>query len=204
MLRHLVRVVCAVGVAAAVWLGSGVIANAATFGPAPNSEAIGDSLAASYCTQTGGEPVKRVPVYGSNASSLLFLSGTKTFCKYTSASDGSRIHILIETLYTKKPSLAALAYYAAPALGKGCNGNPASCYCTQLGGSDVFGGANDPAGGGWYNQNDYPDQTLEACIFPDMSSIDSWGLAYHSAGIIRGVDLSTVMRYPNPFTNKKR
>jgi hypothetical protein len=47
------------------------------------------------------------------------------------------------------------------------------------------------------------DQTLEACIFPDLSSIDSWGLTYHSQGIIRGIDLGTVLRYKNPFKHKR-
>jgi hypothetical protein len=28
-----------------------------------------------------------------------------------------------------------------------------------------------------------------------MSSIDSWGLFYNSANIIRGIDLTTVLRY---------
>jgi hypothetical protein len=44
---------------------------------------------------------------------------------------------------------------------------------------------------------------LEACIFPDMSSIDSWGLAYYSNGDIRGIDLSTVLRYGPPPAAKK-
>jgi len=39
---------------------------------------------------------------------------------------------------------------------------------------------------------------LEACIFTDMSSIDSWGLAYHANGIIRGIDLTKVLRYKYP------
>jgi hypothetical protein len=97
--------------------------------------------------------------------------------------------------------LAALAYYAEVQLGSGCNGNPASCYCTQLGGSDSFGGIN-AAGGGWVLSTD-PTDVLEACIFPDMSSIDSWGLAYHSAGIIRGKNLANVLRYPDPYAAAK-
>jgi hypothetical protein len=36
-------------------------------------------------------------------------------------------------------------------------------------------------------------------MFPDLSSIDSWGLAYHSVGTIRGKDLAKVLRYPNPY-----
>ena len=78
------------------------------------------------------------------------------------------------------------------------NGNPASCYCSLLGGSDLFGGVN-ASGGGWVKKSDPVDTVLEARIFPDMSIIDSWGLAYHSVGIIRGKDLSKVLRYKNPY-----
>ncbi len=154
-----------------------------------------DNAAAAYCRQTHGEVEVRRPVYGSNGPSLLFLSGKRSFCQYTRKKDGSRIHILLTTLYTTKPSLAALAYILKPPVGS-CQGNPASCYCSQLGGSDLFGGVSG-AGGGWYKKNSI-DQTLEACIFPDMSSIDSWGLAYHANGIIRGIDLEKVMRYKYP------
>ncbi|HLY02510.1 MAG TPA: hypothetical protein VKR56_08425 [Candidatus Cybelea sp.] len=153
------------------------------------------TAAAAYCKQTGGELELRRPVYGSNSSKFLFLAGDRTFCQYTSKKDGSRIHILLETLYTTKPSLAALAYILKPAVGS-CSGNPASCYCSLLGGSDQFGGTSG-SGGGWYEKNAI-DQTLEACIFPDMSSIDSWGLTYHAEGIIRGINLEKVMRYKYP------
>jgi len=155
-----------------------------------------ESSAAAYCEQTHGRVEVRRAVYGSNGSTLLILAGVRSFCQYTSKKDGSRIHILLSTLYTTKPTLAALAYILKPAMGSQCQGNPASCYCSQLGGSDQFGGTTG-AGGGWYKKNSI-DQTLEACIFPDMSSIDSWGLAYHSAGIIRGIDLQKVMRYKYP------
>src|SRR4029077_6124394 len=100
------------------------------------------------------------------------------------------------TLYTQRPTLAALAYYAKPPIGS-CQGNPASCYCSLLGGTDLFGGIN-AAGGGWVLKGAI-DETLEACIFPDLSSIDSWGLTYHSANIIRGKNLAKVLRYHNPF-----
>jgi hypothetical protein len=66
-----------------------------------------------------------------------------------------------------------------------------------LGGTDLFGGIN-LNGGGWVLKGAI-DEALEACIFPDMSSIDSWGLAYHQAHIIRGKNLSKVLRYPNPY-----
>jgi len=168
---------------------------------APRPAAVAATSAANnpsgaWCEQTGGLVETRHAVYGTNGSNPLDLADTRQFCQYTSATDGSRIHVTLETLNTPKPTLAALAYYAQVQPGQ-CNGNPASCYCTLLGGSDLFGGIN-AAGGGWYNQNSI-DQTLEACIFPDMSSIDSFGLFYHSAGIIRGIDLGTVLKYPNPY-----
>lgn len=156
------------------------------------------SPAAAYCQQTGGTVIVRYPAYGTNGppSSWLWLTGPRGYCQYTSSTDGSRIHILLETLYAATPTLAALAYYAKVPANPPGPGNPASYYCTQLGGSDLFGGVN-AAGGGWYGKGSI-DAVLEACIFPDMSSIDSWGLTYNSAGIIRGIDLTTVLRYAPP------
>ena len=154
--------------------------------------------ASAYCEQTGGKVIDRAPMYGTNGppQSWLRLTGTRKFCQYTSPKDGSRIHVLLETLWATTPTLAALAYYAKVQPGQGGGGNPASYYCTQLGGSDSFGGVN-AAGGGWYG-SDSKDAVLEACIFPDMSSIDSWGLFYDSASIVRGIDLTTVLRYAPP------
>ncbi len=185
------------GVASVAFAGCGTMATNASppVATTASAPAVTRTAAGAYCKQTGGEVVIRRPVYGSNSSNLLFLAGDRPFCQYTSKKDGSRIHILLETLYTTKPSLAALAYILKPAVGS-CGGNPASCYCTLLGGSDQFGG-DSGAGGGWYNKNSV-DQTLEACIFPDMSSIDSWGLTYHANGIIRGINLQKVMRYKYP------
>ncbi|HTQ56526.1 MAG TPA: hypothetical protein VMI94_18795 [Bryobacteraceae bacterium] len=155
------------------------------------------SSPAAYCQSTGGTVVERAPVYGTNgpSSTWLWLSGARNFCAYKSAKDGSTIHIPVDTLYTTKPTLAVLAYYAKLPV-PSCSGNPASCYCSYLGGSDLFGGIN-AAGGGWVGQ-DYPFNVLEACIFPDMSSIDSWGLTYYANGIVRGIDLTTVLRYAPP------
>jgi len=153
-----------------------------------------------YCTQTGGQVGDFYPAYGTNGGNPLRLAGERAFCVYT-ASDHSQIFLLTSTLYTLQPSLAALAYYAQEPSNGNCEGNPASCYCTQLGGSDQFGGTTG-AGGGWIDPNN-TSFVLEACIMPDLSSIDSWGLYYHSAGIIRGIDLSTVLRYKNPYDAKK-
>jgi len=153
--------------------------------------------AAAYCVKKGGVVQTRIPEYGTNGGNPLILSGSADFCQFTSTDDGSQINVLLSTLYAQDPSLAALAYYAKVPLGSGCTGNPASCYCSQLGGSDLFGGVN-AAGGGWVLESD-PNDVLEACVFPDLSSIDSWGLAYHSAGIIRGARLNHILRYKNPY-----
>lgn len=199
-----IAAIFAVSLAACGYGMTGASSPGAAGGTQTSSAALGlpagvdpaDAGAAAYCRSTKGEVEVRHAVYGSNGTSLLFLAGVRSFCQYTSTSDGSRIHILLSTLYTTKPTLAALAYYLKPPPGSHCNGNPASCYCSQLGASDQFGGTYG-AGGGWYKKKSI-DQTLEACIFPDESSIDSWGLAYHANGIIRGIDLTKVMRYKYP------
>jgi len=150
-----------------------------------------ETVASEYCQKTGGVVLLRVPEYGTNGPNALVLANPRNFCEYT-ARDGSSIDVLGTTLYAVKPTLAALAYYAEVPPGS-CQGNPASCYCTLLGGSDSFGGIN-AAGGGWvFNAN-----VLEACVFPDESSIDSFGLFYHSANIIRGRNLAKVLRYKGP------
>jgi putative hemolysin len=160
-----------------------------------------DTAAQNYCVSKGGEVETRQPYFGTNFGNPLQLAGSRQFCQFTAHDGNSRIHVLLSTLYATKPTLAALAYYAKVPLGTTSGGaNPASFYCTQLGGSDQFGGAN-LGGGGWVLWGSI-DESLEACIFPDMSSIDSWGLAYHSAGIVRGINLGKVMRY-NVHRRKK-
>jgi hypothetical protein len=150
-----------------------------------------------YCTQHGGIVQEREPYYGTNGGTPLQLAGKQNFCQWTSKKDGSQISVLISTLTTRLPTLAALAYYAeVPYNGANCVGSPGSCYCTQLGGTDLFGGIN-AAGGGWVLTTDSTD-VLDTCIFPDLSSIDTYGLFYHSANIVRGKDLSKVLRYKNP------
>jgi putative hemolysin len=163
----------------------------------PANAVTSDTAAGAYCESTGGKVENRVPEYGTNGSQPLVLSGHHKFCVYSS--HGAHIHLFLDTLYTTLPSLAALAYYAQVQPGQ-CNGNPASCYCTLLGGSDQFGGTSGN-GGAWVSEGKI-DTDLEACIFPDLSTIDSWGLLYHSQGIIRGIDLSTVLRYQNPYGTK--
>jgi putative hemolysin len=198
------RIQTAVGILAALLLcGLSLSSNSA----AQNSNSIATRTDASdvetkravYCTKTGGLVEYRKPYYNTNSdpSQWLVLAGGESFCQYTRKSDGSRIHISLSSLYAKEPSLAVLAYYAqVPWNGQG-NGNPASFYCTQLGGSDSFGGVN-PFGGGWVKFGAI-DEVLEACIFPDNSTIDSWGLLYHSVNIIRGKNLAYVLKFKNPY-----
>ncbi len=155
-------------------------------------------LQAAYCTQQGGIVQTRVPEYGTNGGVPLVLAGPQGFCAFYSHTDGSSIFVLLNTLTTTQPTLAALAYYAmTPFVSKGCNGSPGSCYCSQIGGTDLFGGVN-AAGGGWVLRTN-ANSVLDSCIFPDESSIDSYGLYYHSAGIIRGANLAGILRYPNPY-----
>ncbi len=150
---------------------------------------------AQYCINTGGVPLNGLPYYGTNGGQPLLLAGQDGFCQYTAKQGGSQAYVLLSTLTAPLPSLAATAYYSQTPAGT-CNGNPLSCYCSLLGGSDQFGGTTG-AGGGWVFNGNF-NNVLEACIFPDESSIDSGALFYHSAGIIRGIDLGTVLKYKNP------
>jgi len=203
MTRPLVTLSCIICIAISlvVFLPAAkpVQAGASTLTNAADTAALGKAEA--YCVNRGGEVDSRAPFFNTNDSEQNWfrLSGDREFCKFT-ATDGSRIHVLLSTLYSETPTLAALAYYAKVPYAGNCNGNPGSCYCSQLGGTDLFGGIN-LNGGGWVMKSDPVDTVLEACIFPDMSTIDSWGLTYHQAGIIRGRNLAKVLRYPNPYTS---
>jgi hypothetical protein len=66
-----------------------------------------------------------------------------------------------------------------------------------VGGTDLFGGVN-AAGGGWVLRGRGNASALDVCVFPDQSTIDSFGLFYRSGGIVRGVDLGTVLRFKAP------
>lgn len=204
MKRPLVALMICIALAIAVLLpATRPVQAGSNSNPAPAFSASPDtSAAAGYCVAKGGEVDTRAPYFNTNDNqqSWLRLAGNRRFCKFTSKKDGSRIHVLLSTLYSEKPTLAALAYYAEIPYNGVCHGNPGSCYCSQLGGTDLFGGIN-LNGGGWVMKSDPVDTVLEACIFPDMSSIDSWGLTYHQAKIIRGKNLAKVLRYPNPYTH---
>ena len=82
--------------------------------------------AAEYCTDKGGVVQLREPYYGTNGGSPLQLAGKQSFCQFTSRKDGSQINVLLSTLWTKMPTLAALAYYAEVAYNNNCNGSPGS------------------------------------------------------------------------------
>ena len=72
-------------------------------------------------------------------------------------------------------------------------GNPATAYCASLEASSAYGpGAG---GGGWVYATDPDDPVIGMCVFPDGSMIDEWGLAYHSDGSIRGIDLAQQFVY---------
>jgi hypothetical protein len=150
----------------------------------------------------GGKLQAREPFFGTNSNTpatWLRLAGNAQFCKFT-AKDKSSIFVRLFTLYTKQPTLAALAYYAkVPFNQKTCaaGANPGSCYCSQLGGSDAFGGVN-VANGAWVLKSEKANEKVSVCIFPDLSSIDSFGLFYHSAGKIEGKNLKGVLRYAGP------
>src|ERR1017187_902328 len=64
-----------------------------------------------YCTSTGGTLETRYPVYGTNNATQdwLQLQGREGFCQYTQVSDGSRIHVSLETLFTTESTLPAAA-----------------------------------------------------------------------------------------------
>lgn len=159
--------------------------------PAPNAPL----AAANYCRKTGGKVQVRDAWYTTNTGKQVRLNGTATFCHYR-AKDKSTIDIDVKTLYSTKPTLAALAYYAELKMSKKCSkylADPAVCYCRQ----ELFGADFFTIGGSWVPAGQRPtgNNRTPFCVFSDFSVIDSWGLTYHSAGIVRGMDLSKVLRY---------
>jgi putative hemolysin len=151
-----------------------------------------------YCLATGGTVQTRTPEYGTNGGTPLVLAGTSDFCQYSSADGSTQISVLMKTLTTTKPTLAALACYAKPKVNlRKCEGGPGSCYCADVGGTDNFGGIT-AAGGGWVLSSNVND-VLDVCVFPDLSAIDAYGLFYHSHNIIRGQNLDHKLRYPDPY-----
>ncbi len=86
-----------------------------------------------------------------------------------------------------------LPLQGAAADGKGPpSANPATVNCAALDGSSQFGLAG--SSGGWVT-DDRPDEVFNLCAFPDLSFIDEFGIFYYAGGVVRGQDLSKVMRY---------
>ena len=143
---------------------------------------------AAYCKAKGGQ----VEVYEYVSSGGEFAKQARV-CNFPDASgqdpDGHEL-VELSTLFTTKATLAALAYYGKPAWdGKRASGSPAKDYCLQLGAAATVRGVwkLDPASG-----------EFGLCMFEDGSFMEEWTLFYNQAGIIRGVDLGTVMRFRNP------
>ncbi len=149
-----------------------------------------------YCATQGGKVQVRTPAAGTNSPPLIRLAGPVAFCRFTGTQGGSpsSISVDLRTLTTRRPTLAALAYLEKPDVGRIPGSvNPASVYCSRLGGSDQFGGET-ASGGGWIVGRSAAT-ALQACVFPDGSIIDSFGILYHSQGVVRGADLTTKLRY---------
>ena len=184
--------------AAALALGTLVGAAATAQGATPASWT-------KYCRAQGGVVQVRTPAADTNSPPLIRLAGSVPFCRFTSTRGGapSSISVDLKTLVTTRPTLAALAYLEKPSAGRiPGNVNPASIYCSRLGGSDQFGGQG-LGGGGWIVGRS-ANTVLQACVFPDGSIIDSFGILYHSQGTVRGADLTSRFRYrpsrlPNVF-----
>ena len=149
-----------------------------------------------YCVSVGGQVQERQATWNTNSdpSQWLDLGRTMEFCRFKADDEaGSRIYVDLLTLWSESPSLAAAAYLAkVPMSADPPAGNPASFYCADLGGSSQWG--TGAAGGGWTNLDDPDDQVVAMCVFPDGSTIDEWGLAYHSGDVVRGADLTPLFR----------
>ncbi|WP_395726623.1 hypothetical protein [Nakamurella sp.] len=151
-----------------------------------------------YCAQSGGQVQGRQPFWNTNGDQAqwLALAGSATMCRFQADDEAkSRIYVDLTTLSSTEPTLAGLAYLSKVPMPSGVGGgNPATLYCSkELNASSSFGGG--ASGGGWVNTTDPDDIVVSLCVFPDGSFIDEWGLAYHSAGDVRGKDLTTVMKY---------
>ena len=155
------------------------------------------SAAVAYCVEKGGKVQVRRPTFGTNddESQWIPMGEPVGMCRFQTLgdADNSRIYVDMATLHSQSPTLAALAYLAKRDLPTDAPGNPATALCAELGGSSSYGGG--PAGGGMTNLNDPDDVVVAACVFPDLSFIDEWGIAYYGGDVVRGIDLSTVFRF---------
>lgn len=156
--------------------------------------------AATYCTAVGGTVIERTPALNAGSANPMLLASPARFCEFAGGAGAdpadSRIVVALDTLFATRPTRATLAWRervalpdpATPAAGAMGMANPASLYCAALGGAegdwlDDSAAANDPA------------RVATLCVFPDFSAIDSWGLAYHAQGIVRGADLGPIFHW---------
>lgn len=152
--------------------------------PADSSE----SQAAAYCLKNAGIAETRYPLYDTNSQKPLQLEGSLQVCTFK-ANDQTRISIDVNSLYTDKPTLAALAYLSRTSAA----GLSPRDYCSKLGGSDRFGLTNGVEGG-WGTTKSGGD-VIALCVFPDQSMIDSQALTDHANWITKGADLEPLLRY---------
>jgi putative hemolysin len=156
------------------------------------------AAAVEWCTSHNGTVVERYPASNTASDAPVTMGPPVAFCEFTGG-DGadppeSSISIRLTTLTSDQPSMAATAYLTKPEMTEsGGSANAASVYCDDLGGAEI-GGVLAPSGG-WVNVTDATDILDGLCVFPDLSIIDSWGLAYHTIGTIRGADLEPLFRW---------
>jgi putative hemolysin len=162
--------------------------------------------AEAYCGEQGGNVVALTPYLLPGSDQQVEMAGPFHVCQFISEEDGNPVQIAVDllTLYSEQPTLAGIAYLSkVPSSDSGAAGaNPAPTYCEEdLGGTEAFGTS---ASGAWVGELDPGMEagateplgdTIVMCVFADRSAIDEFGLFYASQGIVRGKDLSTVMRY---------
>jgi putative hemolysin len=165
--------------------------------PGAYAQAEGDPAAAQWCVSHQGTVVERYPASNATSDAPVTMGPTVRFCEFTGGEgtdpSDSRISVRLTTFASDQPSMAATAYLTKPEMGEsGGSANPASVYCADLGGVEM-GGQLAPDGG-WVNGADATD-VVQMCVFPDLSIIDSWGLAYHTMGTVRGANLEPLFRW---------
>lgn len=194
MLRTLVLFITLLGTFAA----TGVTHAQESATPAASPVPIDPDAAAAYCVDQGGMVRERLAVLNPDLprAQWVELGMPKLFCEFTGgkgADPDTWISVSLETLYSEEPTLATLAYLTKPAMPEMTDGsNPSAAYCTHLGGAYGFGGGT----GGWVTVDPEPAMQVENyCVFGDGSMIDAWGLTYHTGDVIRGAELTPVLRY---------
>jgi putative hemolysin len=184
----------AVGMAATL-LAVALAACSASAAPDASPTPSGPGTAA--CEKHGGTVEARQPTYGTNndRSSWVELGDPVEVCRFQTLHDAdhSRMYVDLVTISSPHPTLAALAYLAEPPVPKNAVGNPATALCISIGGAISYGGGAN--GGGLVDTKDPDDPVISTCVFADGSFIEEWGLAYHSDGTIRGIDLTKVFAF---------